>query len=470
MVLLQLNGTDKSVEADDGAIYALPVFVLHSVWMILVAFHIGESRGCCDSESDGVISDDESSPDSAGVVETEQERETHTLRESASVRHLRGRRNLPSTLDTALYLNNFRLTRGMPQAEKNRLEEAKFDHQPAQIVRTFTLSLAALWLLAGGIHAYRSLRTYPASANRRLLSTHWPEPASLFEVASLHCASSSLFVQNDFSLYSIDRSNSSNESLGPGTMSEMRELRRGSSIFCGDCGCSVLIPPEHPSRRFSDETDNNNLGIGGGLCDDSFFRTGAGGACSSSKRSNHSSSSVWRLQNFASSTICSSDSLTTCNGMQVALPSSWRAVSASWEDDECGKIARIAGWNGTTVTIAEMHRTAGLRSASWHIQPRLVLHGRGLLRIPELDSEGQNSDYEDVRAVQLGHGGRSLTLLRSFGVLEAWDLDSEKFLGRWRLGRNYSAMCHDGATLHLSHASAGSPPTLEALSLPSELF
>merc|ERR1711874_815725 len=53
-------------------------------------------------------------------------------------------------------------------------------------------------------------------------------------------------------------------------------------------------------------------------------------------------------------------------------------------------------------------------------------------------------DYEDVRALQLGSGGRILAVLHGNGIIDSWDLRTSTLLGRLRLGRAYTAMCHDG--------------------------
>ncbi|CAE7416261.1 unnamed protein product [Symbiodinium pilosum] len=79
--------------------------------------------------------------------------------------------------------------------------------------------------------------------------------------------------------------------------------------------------------------------------------------------------------------------------------------------------------------------------------------------------------YTNVQALQLGHGGSSLLVLHSAGVLDAWDLEKGAFKGQLQLGQGkaYQAMCHDGGWLRLSRQSP-SGPILEELPWASVRF
>lgn len=74
--------------------------------------------------------------------------------------------------------------------------------------------------------------------------------------------------------------------------------------------------------------------------------------------------------------------------------------------------------------------------------------------------------YDDVRALQLGRGGRTAAVLRGDGLLDFWQLQTGTLVGQWRLGASYSAMCHDATTLRMARQEPAGP-VLEAIDLPS---
>merc|ERR1712125_18417 len=76
--------------------------------------------------------------------------------------------------------------------------------------------------------------------------------------------------------------------------------------------------------------------------------------------------------------------------------------------------------------------------------------------------------YDDVRAIQLGVGGRTLSVLVGSGALHMWDLQEGKLLGIWRSHAAYTTMCHTGN--HLFMSRQGRPgPVLSRFALPPEL-
>lgn len=76
--------------------------------------------------------------------------------------------------------------------------------------------------------------------------------------------------------------------------------------------------------------------------------------------------------------------------------------------------------------------------------------------------------YGDVQALQLGPEGHTLAVLLGDGTLDGWDLVTGTRLGHWRLGRPYTAMCHDGH--HLLLARRGEEgPAIDIAALPGVL-
>jgi len=74
--------------------------------------------------------------------------------------------------------------------------------------------------------------------------------------------------------------------------------------------------------------------------------------------------------------------------------------------------------------------------------------------------------YDDIKALQLGEGGRSLVALLPDGIVDEWDLERGAVLRRLRLDEEYTSMCRSGPTLFLSrHDRRG--PSLVSMELPA---
>lgn len=249
----------------------------------------------------------------------------------------------------------------------------------------------------------------------RLLRAEWPSPRGLFEVDLLHCdlaaaanAERRLFVGNRFGLHSAQLS-----AVGA------------------------------PLRDFEEVSETGDVAS---LCCD-----GVGG-CQALRRDDLSAR--WSLVALGGNSTEEDEEL-------LPVPSSWRIVTASFSS---GGGMSLAAWDGTEVIIADAERTvSGNRGrASWQVLPRLAVHPRVALQAaPTLTPDwlrlaAQRSplqNYSEVRALQLGDGGRTLAVLAEHNgraVLDGWDLSRGELVGRWALRARYSAMCHDGSEIYLA--------------------
>jgi len=152
----------------------------------------------------------------------------------------------------------------------------------------------------------------------------------------------------------------------------------------------------------------------------------------------------------------------------------WRLVAAAWSQDCVAKLfgscdsAHLAGWDGTSVVIASLLLDAS--RGEWHLDPRFKVRpglGRCMTDDGNCLFEGP-LHYDDVRALQIGAGGRTLMVLLGGGFLDGWDLAMGSFLGRWRLSSEHSGMCHNGEDL-LFVRQGPEGPVLEVAPLPHAL-
>merc|ERR1712087_543073 len=146
---------------------------------------------------------------------------------------------------------------------------------------------------------------------------------------------------------------------------------------------------------------------------------------------------------------------------------------------------RIAALDGSSVVVATMQRrnmqrpssidgttTANQTALRWLLKRRFkVRDGAGYCRAdPAVCSAWREpKNYADVRALQVGHNGETLSLLHGSGVLDAWNLTTGTLLGRWPLGTGYTAMCHNGSELRLARRDERGP-VLEVAPLPQNGF
>lgn len=301
---------------------------------------------------------------------------------------------------------------------------------PKVIVRRFTLTMAILWFAAAAVHLATLLSDKGSDAlpeqilQGRELSVSWPEPAGLFDVASLHCNGSVVVVDSGFSLYAVQRAANS---LGP--LKEIGETG-AQAMFCGPQGCDVL---------------------------------------SSSGASHEGILQFLPLVPHLDASNAS---------FPLRVPPAWRkiaATSAPCSPAPCEALA-LAGWDGAQVIVAKARRrTPG---EAWQVQSRFAVRpGRGgcarrqraSAPCPSLVS-GAREEYRQVQALQLGAGGRSLAVLYGQGLLDGWDLAAGVQVGQWQLASNAIAMCHDDHELLLAHEGGDDGAVvLEAVPLPRGL-
>eukprot|EP00931_Biecheleriopsis_adriatica_P049675 TRINITY_DN28739_c0_g1_i1.p1 TRINITY_DN28739_c0_g1~~TRINITY_DN28739_c0_g1_i1.p1 ORF type:complete len:866 (+),score=140.99 TRINITY_DN28739_c0_g1_i1:64-2598(+) len=466
---------------------AFPVFILHSLWMIYLSCHLSPqvrpspntsaARNFAGARSTAGGATDSGEEDSDALDGAESAQSSDSEYDTLGFfdwerRHkmdgLYATEFLPRKMRAMKWNDIISLTQPVPESE-NFERHPKFDEMPGIITLRFTRCVAALYILAGLGHLFGHLNGLdrPAvvfengtavdgssawtiwpharprlpstsggtptshhyrhpSGGRRLegrlrLEVSWPEPASFFKVVSLNCGNeTNMFLQSEFASYSALRR--------PGVEGLDNLMRLSiaggrSFVFCNQMSCSTLVEPHA------------------------------------------SDSEAWSLHHFE-----------LRQGMveSVFLPASWRRLSASWDESSCTdstsscSSALLAGWDGTAIVIASLRRDDSSRS--WYLEQNFkVQPGSGYcVAEPAVCSERPEGNYEDVQALQVSSEGRTLAVLHSDGILDAWSLGSGAFLGQWDLGSNYRAMCHDASHLHVvRHDNFG--PVLEAVPLPAAL-
>jgi len=274
------------------------------------------------------------------------------------------------------------------------------------------------------------------------LATTWPMPASFFKVRSLHCQGShsnhsdvfnnGIYVGGDFSTYVAQRSKSSGD---VGTFAEVQGVSgRTAAVFCEEVlGCRAIVE-EAPGRP-------------------------------------------WLLQSLSSA-------LGKTRPALLHVPTEWRNVVAATRAlpmDVRSTVdqVRLAAWDGAAVVIADMVRDEELEP-DWRVKPLFrvspgdaqALDTAGTCKARSSCAGSQAALYDDVHALQLSQGARTLLVLQGSGVLDAWDLISGDFITRWHVGMgssgNFTAMCFDGQDLVLARQLRNGPQLL-AFSLPSEI-
>mmetsp|Transcript_32890 Transcript_32890/g.52323 ORF Transcript_32890/g.52323 Transcript_32890/m.52323 type:complete len:223 (+) Transcript_32890:2-670(+) len=158
------------------------------------------------------------------------------------------------------------------------------------------------------------------------------------------------------------------------------------------------------------------------------------------------------------------------NRNSVVLPGNhtWRKASVMrtpCSDGTCDAI-RIAGWDGSKVIVADFQKKSLEDKWKSH-RSFFVRPGLGKCRAPPRDCPSRSTQYTNVRALQLGTGGRTLMVLLEDGFLDGWDLSEGVLRGRWR-HNSHVAMCHDGDQLFLARQSSEGP-VIDVAPLPSLL-
>mmetsp|Transcript_88031 Transcript_88031/g.228370 ORF Transcript_88031/g.228370 Transcript_88031/m.228370 type:complete len:1087 (+) Transcript_88031:91-3351(+) len=340
---------------------------------------------------------------------------------------------------------------------------------PGVIVRRFTIGMGVAWVAAGAVHFLECVMNggkdiVPPTSSSQNVHVIWPEPAGLFQVSWLHCNSSHVLVNNRFSIFAAERL--TNDRVAP--FMDVMDAGKGN-LMCDPSGCDLLSLDEKVGtwRMASLPTP-----LGSGRTPSELPLPPAW---------HHTA--VVRVPCAA--------------GMRAAgIVAATQAAGAGGEATLplCETAAEVAGWDGQDIIVA---RSTAWRAPggnlTWTVRSRFALRpgrsgssggsrsGRsagGVKGAKGRATETTATATVEVVAMGFGPAGRTLTVLESGGVLEAWDLVSGRWLGRWDLPWDHDrveaphAMCHDGAgDVVLAHAPAspGDPPHLARWQLPVEI-
>lgn len=338
------------------------------------------------------------------------------------------------------------------------------DDLPRVVVRTFTLGLATCWLMGAFFHvlvligldldemAYPKLAAgagghghgghHAARLQMQLVGeVSWPDSARLFEASALHCHGSGILVGDRFGLYEAQDASASADGPGLGAFSLVARSAAATVCESGAAAeCQVLL-------RWDHEDGTSQL---------ASLEPGSG---------------------FSG------------RPMSLPIPGAWRLISAALSParrctrgaaDMC-RTVRLAGWDGSEITIADALEDS---EGGWRVHERFAVHPRLLddsrpAPVPVVGANGEvvsgGDAYADVVAMQLGSGGKTLTVMLATGILDGWELSSGEFLGQWHVGSHQqgpAAMCHDGRDLWLARRGGrkGPGPALERAPLPVALM
>lgn len=299
------------------------------------------------------------------------------------------------------------------------------DELPGETVRKFTYTTAAWWALAAcsffvkGVYSLWTGHRLPMGHGG--LAAAWPEPAGFFEVASLHCNESAVWIGDAFSMYEAPRLSQARL----GSLVEKSDLH-GATVFCRSTSCHTLMPSIANTkwllRPLSGQDDGDLHSISGV----------SGGAA------------------------------------EMQLPADWRLISLAWLS--CDKVscadglARLVGWDGMSIVVASLNWDSAAEAMEvrrrFKVRPDLGACKDGHPRCRE-----ELGKYDHVRDLQLSADGRTLLVLLSDGTLDVWDLTASLLLHRWKLGRGFTSMCLSGKEVLLARQGAAGP-LIESIDLP----
>eukprot|EP00927_Polykrikos_kofoidii_P049939 TRINITY_DN4390_c1_g2_i1.p1 TRINITY_DN4390_c1_g2~~TRINITY_DN4390_c1_g2_i1.p1 ORF type:complete len:1150 (-),score=169.16 TRINITY_DN4390_c1_g2_i1:36-3011(-) len=294
---------------------------------------------------------------------------------------------------------------------ESREETAPPDELPARVVHFFSMGLVGWWCIAGITHATVVLTERESTLQRlasgaSTLPIEWPEHGNLFTVDSLFCRNSKIWVSDGFSVY-VGTSSLSALLENATESYTFREAREGPirGMICKDDDCEAIGPIDGQGRWQATPT-------------------------------------AWNGQHAHAPRM---------------LPSSWRRVAGEWTGINT---ATLAVWDGTTVFVVSSQMPTTAPSIASHLASidDAMLHVRfsldpaigrcpgGLQDCKALMQEEQVT-YDDVRSMQMLHGGRALVVLLSKGIVDFWDLERGIVHERLFFGKNYSSMCQSGRHL-----------------------
>lgn len=331
------------------------------------------------------------------------------------------------------------------------------DWLPRRVFNWFTIVTVVWWLLSGLFHALGVLYPHSGLASNfstepvedgeiggeSLLQLYTPVPSRLFKMAALHCSGGQMWVSSPYALY-----------------------RAPHALGAAPAGLEELA---------------GHNGIGAILC-----RDGGSSYCHFLRHS--SPNSTWTMALLAQARRLA--------GQELPLPTSWLVVSGAWDSTSCASPssstqacskAFVAGWDGTSISAGALTWSAAKKGwaflGRFDLDPsvgicgahaggslarwtRGVLRGHGCTkgRLKEL-----SDTYSDVKALQVGADGSTLTVLLGDGTVDVWDLLTGSVMQRLRTKAGYTSMCHSQEKLYLGRDGAAGPG-LASLALPMRLM
>jgi hypothetical protein len=302
---------------------------------------------------------------------------------------------------------------------------------PVKMMKYFTIMTICWWSGAGvshglliSFHQHNKMIDFTGSNVLPVLSdktnlVQWPSPARLFKVAALHCSDSSVWVSSKFSMYALMQGETSN------TFGALQHISEGrvNAVICGANGCDALSPPSDARSEWLLTSMKESGGPG---------------------------------------------------PRKVALPQSWLKVTGAWSEcpeasTETCTVAWLAGWDGHTVTAATLQMGASADDwvvhSNFEADPAVGLCSGG--HSPACGQPGPRT-YDDVSALQMGAGGRSLMVMSGGGVIDVWNLAKGAVMQRMHLGESYTSMCRSGESVFLSRQGKEGP-IVASMPVPSSL-
>jgi hypothetical protein len=331
------------------------------------------------------------------------------------------------------------------QGEMANPDLAQTNWLPVRMIKYFTIITICWWCMAGfshgfliAFHKHNEFRDFtgnnvlpPLSAKISEGGPHghlflqFPAPGHLFKVAALHCSESNLWVSSKFDTYAMVQQDADKQTsaASPGALEHVRTGELNTVICGANSHCDALSPPENKTAQ-------------------------------------------WLL-----APLDDSDGQAA---RRVPVPHSWRVVSGAWSDcpeasNATCTSAWLAGWDGKRVVAATMQMDATSKtwkvSTKFEVDPKVGICGDGR-KTRECGPKG-HLKYDDVSALEMGAGGKTLMVL-SGGTVDVWDLPGGAVLQRMHLGDSYTSMCRSGENVYLSREGPDGP-VVATMALPSSL-
>lgn len=299
---------------------------------------------------------------------------------------------------------------------QQRRDPPQSDDLPWTVVRRFSGAVVLLWIAGACVHVSHVCASPGPNQSKvgivldtEVVNAQWPEPASFFEVGSLHCTSKAVTLASKFASYTALWLSQS--SLGP--LSEAGDVSF-ASVLCNSSTCMAIWRAGDADQwQWTQLVEPVGLGV---------------------------------------------------PAERLPLPADWRLLTAAWVSCVhalCHAICCV-GWDGSQIVVGTLSR--GSPVEAWSFRRRFVVQPRS--------SSGEDGDeavhYRDVVALQLLPGARRLIVVSRTGVLDAWNLSDGRRLGQWSVGGSCTAVCQYDQRLVLARSGAYGP-SLEIAHLPKAI-